>query len=167
MSESHPPDRGSIMSTPQRDVGHDEATEALAQVETGRSKIAERLITPVWYHPVLGLLVGGLIASAEWHSLAVAGSAFLVYAVGIGVLVSSYRRLTGIWVSGFRRGPAGRVSVLLAGVLYVIAGIAAILDFGLGLRGAFVAAGAIAVVAVVVLGGRFDEALRAELRGAE
>lgn len=154
------------MSTPQHDLGHDEAVEALGQVEAGRGQMADRLITPVWYHPALGLLVGGLIASAEWRSLAVTGSAFLVYSVGIGVLVSSYRRLTGIWVSGFRRGPAGRVSVLLAGVLYVIAGIAAILDLGLGLRGAFVAGGVLATVAVIVLGRRFDAALGAELRAA-
>lgn len=136
-------------------------------MEAGRGQIADRLITPPWYHPVLGLLAGGLIASAEWHSLAVFLSALLVYAVGAGVLVSSYRRLTGIWVSGLRRGRAGRVSMLLVGALYVLAGLAAILDLALGLRGAFLVAGGFAVVAVVVLGRRFDDALRAELRAAE
>ncbi|MDQ1665902.1 MAG: hypothetical protein QOH75_1933 [Actinomycetota bacterium] len=153
------------MSVPEHDIDPDEAAAALHHVDAGRQHVADRLITPAWYHPVLGLLAGGLIASAEWRSIAVFLSALLVYAVGCGVLVSSYRRLTGIWVSGLRRGPAGRVSLTLVGALYVIAGLGAVLEFGLDLRGAFVAGGLVAVVVVIVLGRRFDEALRAELRG--
>jgi hypothetical protein len=122
-------------------------------------------VTPAWYHPVLGVLAGGLIATAEAHNLAVFLGALLVYAVGCGVLVSSYRRLTGIWVSGLRRGPAGRVSLMLAGTLYVIAGLAALLGLGFGVPGAFVAGGAAAAVAVIVLGRRFDDAVQAQVDG--
>jgi hypothetical protein len=147
------------------DIGQVEAAEALATVELTRAQMADRLVTPGWYHPTLGLLAGGLIASAELHNISLFLAALLVYGVGCGVLVSSYRRLTGLWVSGLRRhGPAGRVSLLLVGVLYVIAGVAALLGLGLGLPGAFVAGGVLAFVAVVVLGRRFDEALRRELR---
>jgi len=128
------------------------------------SQLADRLITPVWYHPTLGLLAGGLIAIAELRNLAVFIAALLVYAVGCGVLVSSYRRLTGVWVSGMRRGRAGRISIQLVGTLYVIAGLAALLGLAAGVPGAFLAGGVVAFVAVVVLGRRFDDALRRELR---
>jgi hypothetical protein len=157
----------------QNDAGRDEvaqetddAVRALATVEQSRAEMADRLLTPVWYHPTLGLLAGGLLASAELDNLFLFLAALLVYAVGCGVLVSSYRRLTGIWVSGLRRGPAGRISLLLIGILYVIAGLSALCGLALGLPGAFVVGGAAAFVAVVVLGRRFDEALRGELRTA-
>jgi hypothetical protein len=149
---------------PARDIGQDEAARALATVETSRAQMADRLVTPVWYHPTLGLLAGGLIASGELHNLALFLAALLVYGVGCGVLVTSYRRLTGVWVSGLRRGPAGRVSLLLVGFLYIIAGVSALLGLALGVPGAFVAGGVVAAVVVVVLGRRFDEALRGELR---
>jgi hypothetical protein len=146
------------------DVDGAEAAAALATVGDTRAQLADRLITPVWYHPTLGLLAGGLIAIAELRNIGIFIAALLVYAVGCGVLVSSYRRLTGIWVSGMRRGPAGRISVQLIGTLYVIAGVAAVLGLALGLPGAFLAGGVVAFVAVIVLGRRFDDALRRELR---
>jgi hypothetical protein len=158
--EGSDPDIGQHKATP------DEAVRALATVDLTRAQMADRLVTPVWYHPTLGLLAGGLIASAELDSLAVFLSALLVYAVGCGVLVSSYRRLTGVWVGGLRRGPAGRVSLLLVGALYVIAGLSALCGLALGIPGAFLVGGAAAFVAVLVLGRRFDEALRRELRAA-
>jgi hypothetical protein len=148
-------------------IGQDEAAAALASVGATRAQLADRITTPGWYHPVLGLLAGGLIASSELDNLAVFFAALLVYAVGCGVLISSYRRLTGVWVSGLRRGPAGRVSLLLVGTLYIIAGLAALAGLGLGVPGAFVVGGVVAFVAVVVLGRRFDDALRRELRAAE
>jgi hypothetical protein len=123
----------------------------------------DRPVTPLWYHPTLGLLAGGLLASAETRNLAVFLSALLVYAVGSAVLVSSYRKLAGTWVSGAPRGPAGRISVVLMLALYAVAGLAAVLDLGLGLRGTFVVAGVAAFALVVVLGRRFDAALRAQI----
>jgi hypothetical protein len=144
----------------------DEAVRALATVALTRAQLADRLVTPGWYHPTLGLLAGCLIASAELDSLALFLATLLIYAVGCGVLVSSYRRLTGVWVSGLRRGPARRVSVLLIGTLYVIAGLSALFGLAIGVPGAFVVGGVAAFLAVVVFGRRFDEALRRELRAA-
>jgi hypothetical protein len=155
------------MSRQQHDVSADEAATALTAVGQSRAEMADRLLTPAWYHPCLGLLAAGVLVSAEAHSWWVFGSAMLVYAVGCGVLISSYRKITGIWVSGLRTGPAGRVSVLLLASLYAVAGLAALLDLGLGVRGAFAAGGVAAFVLVVVLGRRFDEALRAELRAGQ
>jgi hypothetical protein len=154
-----------VLMSSQHHVGPDEAATALAAIGESRAELADRLVTPAWYHPTLGLLAGGLLACAEFHRWWVFLSATLLYAVGCGVLVSSYRKLTGIWVSGLRKGPAGQVSIRLMVALYAVAGIAAVLDLGLGLRGAFVAGGAVAFGLVVVLGRRFDQALRAELRG--
>lgn len=155
------------MTTPHHDVGPHQAAAALESIGESRAQVADRLVTPVWYHPMLGVLAGGLIASAEARRWWVFLSALVVYAVGCGVLVSSYRKLTGLWVSGRRRGPAGRVSMWLVAALYAVAGLAALFDLALGVRGAFVAGGVVAVGLVVVLGRRFDEALRSELRAGE
>jgi len=154
------------MSSQQHDVGRDEAATALETIGASRAEMADRLVTPAWYHPALGLLAGGVLVSAESHRWWVFTCAALVYAVGCGVLVSSYRKLTGIWVGGLRRGPAGRISMQLMIALYAVAGLDALLDLGLGQRGAFVVGGLAAFVLVVVLGRRFDEALRAELRAS-
>ncbi|MGD0715383.1 MAG: hypothetical protein ABSB24_14535 [Gaiellaceae bacterium] len=92
-----------------------DAREALREVAEQRRLAADLLVTPRWYHPVLGLLAGGLCASASSHSVPVIGAAFAVYVVGIAALMTVYRRRNGVWVSGVRRGPAGRVTVRLGG----------------------------------------------------
>lgn len=116
---------------------------------------------PAWYHPALGVLAGGLVASGEWHRLDAFVAALLVYLVGSGVLVSSYGRLTGASSSALRRGRPRRVSLQLVGGVYVVLGLAAVLGLTLALPGAFVVGGVAALVLVVVLGARFDDAVGA------
>ena len=140
-----------------------DARLALASVAAQRRNAAGLLVTPRWYHPVLGVLVGGLMAIQSAHSWIVSGSSLVVYVLGLAALVTAYRRQTGVWVWGLRRGPAGRIALLLALLLEFLLGGAAALEFLAGIRGAFVGAGALAAVLVVVLGRRFDERLRAEL----
>jgi hypothetical protein len=133
---------------------------ALAAISKQRHEAAERLVTPWWYHPVLGLLVGGYVVAQTVDSVVVRLVAVAVLLVGLAVLVRAYRRLTGLWVSGYRRGPAGRITLLLAAV-YVAAVLVAVL---IGNVAASLVAGAAVVVLTVVLGRRFDEALQEELR---
>jgi hypothetical protein len=79
--------------------------------------------------------------------------------VGLAVLVRAYQRLTGLWVSGYRRGPAGRRTLALAAV-YLACVLVAIAAGGWWAVGA----GVVVLVATVLLGRAFDEALREELR---
>jgi hypothetical protein len=141
-----------------------EAGTALLAVQQQRSAIADRLVTPWWYHPCLGGLVGVLIAVQVTHSPVATAITTGVVVTGMAVLASSYQRLTGVWVSGYRRGPAGRITLALAASYLVLVLVGGFLDYVLGQRLAFVAAGAVAAGLTVVLGRRFDEALREELR---
>jgi hypothetical protein len=133
---------------------------ALAAVRDQRRAVANRLVTLSWYHPILGVLLGGLVAAQASQSFVIRCFAAAAVAAGAAVLALTYRRLTGIWVSGYRRGSAGRVTALLVAVLLV--GLVAALALGWP---AAAVAGVLVAFATVVLGRRFDSALRKELRG--
>lgn len=136
---------------------------ALTLVAGSRARLADRLVTPWWYHPVLGVLVGGVVASqalpSPWAMLALP-----VYLIGWALLVRSYRRLTGVWISGFHpAAPKGVLWGVLVGVALLVL-TAAVLDVGFDLWWAPVIAGVLAVPIVVVGGRSFDRVLRASLR---
>jgi hypothetical protein len=146
------------------DDGSLSPTAALGLVASSRSSLADRLVTPWWYHPILGVLVGGLIAVQASSSMVVRALAMGVFGVGLALLVTAYRRLTGLWVSGYHPGPARRWAVMLGvvvGVAYTVAAVAALA--GAPARVPLVV-GAAVVPVVVVAGRRYDQALRAHLR---
>jgi hypothetical protein len=134
---------------------------ALAAIADQRRGAAERLVTPWWYHPALGLLVGGFVAARAFDSPLVQVLTLVVFFVALALLVQLYRRRTGVWITGYRRGAAGRVTALLVAV-YLAAIFGAYLVEGVG---AFLAAGAVIAAATVVLGHRFDAAVQEELLG--
>lgn len=142
----------------------DDAVAALDLVHHARTALADRLVTPWWYHPVLGLLLGAFLASYAVGSGLAIGIGVVLYGVGVGMLTRRYRQITGVWVNGLRAGSASRWAWALGAVALVafLAGLG--LDRGLGQRWGLPAAGLLVAVATVVLGRRFDEALRAQLR---
>src|SRR3954470_8376080 len=149
------------------EMEHMDAREALAglrAVEEQRARMGDRVVTPWWYHPALGLLLGGFVASLSLRSGLVEVAALAVFAVGAGLLVHAYRRITGVWVSGFRKGPAGRVSLAMLAVLYALVVAAGALEYAYDVRGAVAVAGAVVVPVTIVFGRRFDVTLREELR---
>ncbi|MFG3340397.1 hypothetical protein [Glycomyces sp. NPDC048151] len=145
-----------------------EAQAALAAVHESRSDMADRLITPWWYHPVLGVLVGGLVA------VATSGVAFpiligvlAVYGVGLYLLVTAYRRKARVWLSGFDGGPKSRRSataMLVATLAITIAG--SVFSIGLEIRWTALLTGLAVAAAVTVWGRHYDKVVRAELREA-
>ena len=139
--------------------------EQLAAIAQARADLADRLVTPWWYHPVLGLLFGAYVvvvglANTILRSLAVVFFLFFAW-----LLMSAYRRMTGVWVNSTMPGPARRWAIamgLISGVI-VAGGI---------MVGQFADApwvvwslGALACVVIMVLGRRYDTVLRAQLRG--
>lgn len=139
--------------------------EALDLVAGTRADLADRLVTPWWYHPALGLLVGALVASFARDSNSVTMVAFGVYLVGIGSLMRAYRRKTGLWVNGLSAGRASRWGVWM-GVVTGVVMVAAVILANVGVPIAPVIGGALMVPLVVWFGHRFDEELRADLRKA-
>jgi hypothetical protein len=138
--------------------------EALSVIAEARAALADRLISPWWYHPIFGLLIAGCVLAVGLGGVAVKIGGVVLSLAGCAVLVSVYRRLTGVWVSGFEAGPAGRWLGALGGST-VLAAVAAL---GIGawtdLRWPVWCLAMVASAATVVLCRRFDIALRAHLR---
>jgi len=139
---------------------------ALATVSQSRAALAERVITPVWYHPILGLAIGLFFASYGTHNWWVITPAEALLFVVCFVLRAAYRRITGVWMSGYRRGRTRPATFTLLAILVALPVGAAVLDEHAHVHWAWYAAGALAVPSVIVFGRWFDELLRAELRAA-
>lgn len=144
-----------------------EAREALAAIGGARSSAADRLVTPWWYHVVLGLLVAGFVLIYAFGNVPVVIIGIVAYFAGLGILVGVYKNTTGVWISGFRAGAATPWTYGLVGV-YAACMIAVILLARLASLDwvAWVAV-PVLIVATVVIGRRFDAALRADLRSGQ
>jgi hypothetical protein len=142
------------------------AEEQLATIAEARAGVADHLITPWWYHPILGLLLAGLVVAYGSDGVVVKLVAAILFGVGCGVLVSVYRRLTGLWVSGLDAGGAS----VWATSLGVLAGVGLAVSWGIAQATdlAWPAWGLAALVlaGTIVMGRRFDAALREQLRAA-
>jgi len=92
--------------------------------------------------------------------------AILVFLVGLPMLVSAYKRQTGVWIWGFSAGRASIWSVLM-GLLLLLAFLGmTYLHEDAGLVWPVWVIGALIVPMVVVVGHRFDKAVRNQLRTA-
>ncbi|MEW9528287.1 hypothetical protein [Microbispora sp. NPDC049125] len=140
------------------------SADHLSVIAEARAAVADRLITPWWYHPILGLLIAGYLLALGLGDTVVKIAGVVLFAAGSAALGSAYRRLTGVWVSGFQAGPAGR----WAGALGGLAGLAAVASLAIGaltdLRWPVWCLALAGFAAGIVLGRRFDAALRAQLR---
>ena len=142
----------------------DEAAAALGLVSSSRSQLADRLVTPGWYHPAFALLGATAVLGYGTGSRVLGALGVVVFTAGAGVLIGAYRRLTGVWVSGHRAGPAKRYAVAGGLVLGIgmLASLGARAQTG-GLLPSALLAVAVAVL-LVLLGRRYDVVLRADLR---
>jgi len=140
-----------------------EARDALAHLDDDGGRLAERMVTPWWYHPILGLFVA-LIVIAPALGSALSFVALALGVIGPLLLGAVYRRRYGIWPTGSGAG----IGILLL--------VAAILVLSM-LAGAFIGytdlppwwaavPAAVAFGATVLLGRRYDDALRGELAGS-
>ena len=143
--------------------GSDDAS--LAAVAEARRAAADRLVTPWWYHPVLGALFAGYAVAIALGNTWVLLGGIVVFFAGLALLVSAYRRKTGIWLSGFEAGGATRWAYLMgvAGGLCIAA--AVLLSFTDVSDGWVWAVAAVLGAAIVPIGRTYDRELRAELRG--
>lgn len=140
-----------------------EAARILAEVEAANADLARRARAPVWYHPALGLLLGGLVAVQGQSILLIIGF-YLVFVIGLALLVRAYKRHTGMWVSGYRAGRTRWVAVGLA----VLTALSIPLSAWLVREHALVAApfiiGAVAAGVVTIGGFVWEAAFRRDLR---
>ena len=90
-----------------------EAGRMMAEVQAANAELAQRARAPLWYHPALGLLMGGFAAVAGQPTPVILAYE-AVMAVGLWLLVQAYKRRTGMWVSGYRKGRTRWVAISLA-----------------------------------------------------
>lgn len=139
---------------------------ALDAIGQARADVAEKLITPWWYHPVLGLLVAGFVLLYAFGNVLALIIGIALYFAGIAALISSYRRMSGLHVNGMRSGKASLwawwlVALFVAGtILGVVFARFADINWPAWLAAGFL------FVAVILLGRSYDAARRAELREA-
>jgi hypothetical protein len=137
----------------------DDAAYLLAAVDQAGAAMAERLITPWWYHPIYAALTGMIVASVGLpHGWGV--PVMIAGTVGLYALLGVYRNLTGL---GVMTG-GGRRVVMWAALVFVTA-IAAIAVILVAARPAVTVIATLAFMPVAILAGRqVDHALRDSLR---
>lgn len=147
-----------------------EKIDALHEVATARRRLAERLYTPWWYHPVLGLLLGTLVLQLGGALGRPAMFLIPVLVLGIIVLGRIYRRLSGIDLYGNEApdgGQRGRslLAIYVCGIIICFA-TGFLLGNQLGIAWTPWVIAAILVAGTVVVGRRYDGLLRTQLRSA-
>src|SRR3954453_19355687 len=119
----------------------------------------------VWYHACLGLTVFLLLSSISFRDSVwqfVLGGAGLLLLWGVA---TAYRRITGVWVNGLRRGRTRRLMWIWLALYTVVLALASGPEFVLGLRGAMVVGGAVLGVALALVSRWWMRIYVAELRG--
>ncbi len=145
-------------------VGPGEAAAALAAVGESRSWLADRATAPWWYHPMFGAFNGGLIAVGAARSAVLFSWSVVGYTFACGALMWWNQQRVGVRIQHHR----GWENVVFIGqvlALAVVAGLACWLGLAQGLRVAFLAAGALALLLTVAFGKLTDVVLRARLQG--
>ncbi|PLR28019.1 hypothetical protein SGCZBJ_06655 [Caulobacter zeae] len=149
--------------SPTSSIDPAEAARMLAEVEAANADLARRARAPIWYHPALGLLAGGLVAVQGQAVLLMLG-AYLVFVVGLLLLVRAYKRRTGLWINGYRAGRTRWVSVVLAVLTALSVLGSAWLTREHGLAAGPLVVGATIAVIVTIGGFVWEAAFRRDLR---
>ena len=142
-----------------------DARTALAHLDEDRAVLAQRIVTPRWYHPALGVITATFAGA---HVLPRAGAliAIALGVVSIPALMSLYAQRTGVVVTK----PAGPRSRRLLGTILIVLVAAMVCALLFKLSGVDplwgLAPAMMTFVATVILGRRYDDALRRETREA-
>src|ERR671920_277172 len=145
------------------DLDRDAAAAELAALQADRDALAARAVQPWWYDALLGLLLFVFISSYSLHNTWITLAALVVFLLSLRGMVALYRRLTGFWVDGFRRGPTRRAIVVWVVVVLAVLGAGFAADEHW--RGAMVVAGAVPGVGVAAVSRWWTRIYVAELRG--
>jgi hypothetical protein len=141
------------------------AAAELAALDADRAALAERVVQPWWYDALLGLLVAGFISSYSTRNVWVILGALVVLLAGVRGPMAVYRRVTGVWVSGLRPGATQRAITVWYVVYAVVVAAAAVVEYGLEIRGALVVAGIVLGVSIAGISQWWMRIYVAELRG--
>jgi len=149
--------------------GDYDPAQALSDVATSREAAAARLVTPWWYHPILGANLGALALAVALPISTVAVIAVCLASAIVSVtLAHIYQRLTGVWIGPNECGPRSRSLWLAFAFVIALVLVAAGLVHLLHLSSVWAwAVAAVCVVSTIVIGVRLDATLREEIRAGE
>jgi hypothetical protein len=139
--------------------------DQLAAIAQARANLADRLITPWWYHPVLGLLFGAYVVAVGLGNTVLRSLAVVLFVLCCTLLMQVYRRMTGVWVNSTMPGPARRWAVAMGVICGVVVAGGIMIGLFADVPWVVWSLGALAGVVIVVLGRHYDTVLRAQLRG--
>lgn len=135
--------------------------DAIGQVQ---SSVADRLITPWWYHPILGTLTATYTVAFSLGNNLVRVISVVVFFASLGVLVQTYKRMTGVWISGFDAGRASRWAYALSASMVAGLLLSVLIAWNSSLAWPSVLIAAVMFILIIVFGRQFDNALRRQLR---
>lgn len=144
------------------DRGSDAARTALAGLDVDRVRLASRVVTPWWYHPIYAASLATLVFSQTlpgvWPLPVVVGAV-----VSLAVLRTSYDKKYGISIG---KPPGPRTRTLLVAVVAILAlsmiAVRVMQHVGASQWWALIPV-AITAASALVRGRRYDDALRREL----
>ncbi|GAA1612390.1 hypothetical protein [Actinoplanes couchii] len=142
------------------------AAEQLAAISDIRASVADRLVTPVWYHPALGSALAAYVVAISLGSSAVRAIAGGLFVAAAALLGRVYRQRTGIWVSGHGAGPARWWAVAMGALIGAVVLTAWATGAYTEARWQVPVLAVIGFAGTIVLGRAFDNAVRAQLRVA-
>jgi hypothetical protein len=134
-------------------------------LQATRAEVGRRAVTPWWFYPIFGLLSGVAMASFSTRSPLVILGAVWAANGGAVALAYAYKRITGMWISGLRRGKTRRATAALILVYGSLLPLVWWLEFHVDVRGAAVVGGLVLAVAMTVIGAWSNRLFRAELTG--
>jgi len=145
-------------------VDRDDAAAQLAALRNDRKVLADRAMQPWWYDALLGTCVFVLLGAQALDDPVATVVGCLLGVAGLRWLVSTYRRLTGTWVNGFRDGRT-RKAIAVWLVLYALVVVPAfVLHLGYGQHWAMAVAGAVLGFSIAVISRWWSRIHIAELR---
>lgn len=139
-----------------------EARAALADLDADGARLADRVVTPWWYHPILALIVAVIVSS---QALSGPGTVMILplAIIALPILVIAYSRHSGVTVTQPAGPRSKRLLIVLVSLMIAAMASGVVLKLT-GLSPGWVLIPAVlAAVATLVLGRRYDAALRAEL----
>lgn len=137
----------------------EQARASLEDVRRMEAELADRLVTPWWYYPGMGL-VEALIVSSMAFPKSLSAPALVIGLAGLGLLVRNYQRLTGLGMSNQYFALARGWNVALVVVVIMAIAIVLLVDQPMVVA----ATAGVVFVATVVLGRQADSATRYRLR---
>lgn len=157
--ETNSSDRDSAAAPPPTS---EEARAALEVLDTDASQLAGQLVSPWWYHLILGALVAAALGAQALPGVP-AVSVIVMVIIWIPVMMQSYTSRYRISMTRPAGPRSKRMLLLILAVLAVLTGSVVVLKIASLLQWWVLLPAAVGFVATVMLGRRYDAVLRSEI----